>query len=161
MSPTPNWRVLTVSRSRSPIKHPYINSRDISLNFKTQQSILEWTYSLRCHGRITLIGSTRKRIVHLGSWDVTWRRALKKQRRTHTFVWSEATWTVAVPYGAHIKRTRSGRLRWYNAELPDLPQIGTEIQVANHQCLNTFSGNPWKPNGQRYSSPYCIKWFRT
>ena len=48
-------------------------------------------------------------------------------------------------------------LRWYNAELPDIPPTSTETPAACHPCLSTYSGSLFNPGAPRYSSPYCIK----
>ena len=39
---------------------------------------------------------------------------------------------IAVLYGTHITKTRSGRLRWYNEELPVISPTAIEIQAAYH-----------------------------
>ena len=44
---------------------------------------------------------------------------------------------VAVLYGTHITKTRSGRLRWYNEELPAIPPTAIEIHAAYHPCTIT------------------------
>ena len=44
---------------------------------------------------------------------------------------------IAVLYGTHITKTRSGGLRWYNEELPVKPPTAIEIQAAYHPCTIT------------------------